>query len=149
VYDVANRLTSRQFGGSGQTPARIDLAYTNRNELSTLSRYSDVAGTTLLGTTSYTYDGAGDMTSVVHRKAAGATHSYYNYAFDGALQVTSETSQTGTHSYSYDATGQLTSDGTNNYSYDANGNRTMTGYQTGVANRLTNDGVYTYTYDAE
>jgi YD repeat-containing protein len=28
VYDAANRLTSRQFGGVGQTPLRMDLTYT-------------------------------------------------------------------------------------------------------------------------
>src|SRR5262249_13825028 len=27
IYDAADRLTSRQFGGSGQTPLRIDLTY--------------------------------------------------------------------------------------------------------------------------
>jgi len=52
----------------------------------------------------------------------------------------------GTDTYAYDATSQLTSDG-NAYSYDANGNRTLAGYQTGTANRLTNDGTWTYTYD--
>jgi hypothetical protein len=30
VYDAANRLTSRQFGGTGQMPLREDFTYTAR-----------------------------------------------------------------------------------------------------------------------
>src|SRR5262249_53730795 len=55
----------------------------------------------------------------------------------------------GTNSYSYDSTSQLTNDGAATYTYDANGNRAMPDYQTGTANRLNTDGTYTYTYDAE
>jgi hypothetical protein len=32
VCDAADRLTSRQFGGTGQTPLRIDLGYTARDQ---------------------------------------------------------------------------------------------------------------------
>jgi hypothetical protein len=54
----------------------VDLGYTNADELSTLTRFTDVAGTAVVGTTvygydsasadgvSYNYDGSGDRTSV-------------------------------------------------------------------------------------
>jgi RHS repeat-associated protein len=153
VYDAANRLTSRQFGGTGQTPLRMDLGYDNRDELTSLSRYSDLAGTQSVGTTVYSYDDAGRVSSIVTKNSSAATLSYYNYSYDSADRVTAETWQSGStpgsHSYSYGSTNQLTNDGTTTYSYDLNGNRTMTGYQTGTDNRLSTDGVWTYTYDNE
>jgi RHS repeat-associated protein len=153
VYDNANRLTSRQLGGSGQTQARVDLGYTNRNELSTITRFSDVAGTTVVGTTAYSYDDSSRVTAITNKNGSNATLSYYNNSYDSADRITAETwnsgGTSGTHTYTYDSINQLTNDGARAYSYDANGNRTMAGYQTGTANRLTNDGTYTYTYDGE
>jgi YD repeat-containing protein len=58
IYDAANRLTTREIGGSGQTPLRMDATYTNRDQLATLTRYSDVAGTQKVGSSAYSYDGA-------------------------------------------------------------------------------------------
>jgi RHS repeat-associated protein len=154
-YDNANRLISEQFGGTGQTQARVDLSYDNRNELTLLTRYADVAASVLVGTTAYSYDAAGRVTAITNKNASAAPLSYYDYTYDNADRVTSEAWQsvtaTGTlsdtHTYSYDATSQLTADGSTAYSYDANGNRTMTGYQTGTNNQITNDGVFAYTYD--
>jgi RHS repeat-associated protein len=152
VYDNANRLTSRQFGGSGQTQARVDLGYTNSNQLGTITRFTDVAGTTVVGTTVYGYDSASQVTAITNKNGSSATLSYYDYGYDSADRVTAETWNSGgtggTHTYAYDRASQLTNDGTTAYSYDANGNRTMAGYQTGAANRTTNDGTYTYTYDS-
>jgi RHS repeat-associated protein len=151
VYDNADRLTSRQFGGAGQTQVRVDLGYTNRNELSTLTRFTDVAGTHLVGTAAYSYDGASRVTAITNTNGSGATLSYYDSAYDSADRITAETWSSGgsggTHTYTYDSTNQLTNDGATTYTYDANGNRNMAGYQTGTANRLSNDGTYTYTYD--
>ena len=45
VYDADNELISEQFGGTGQIPLRIDMTYDGRGELSTETRYSDLAGT--------------------------------------------------------------------------------------------------------
>src|SRR5262245_24589711 len=147
VYDAANRLTSRQFGGVSQTPLRFDLAYTERNQVGTLTRYSDLAGSTKVGESDYTYDSVGRLQNLQHINGSGVglTTFTYAYTYDLASRVTSETLNGGAPtSYSYDSTNQLTNDGTKPYSYDANGNRTMTGYQTGAGNRLTNDGTYTY-----
>ena len=141
------------FGGTGQTPLRVDPGYDNRNELTSLTRFSDVAGSTLVGTTVYSYDDSSRVTSIVNKNGSAATLSYYNYGYDSADRVTSETWQSGStpgsRTYGYDNTNQLTSDSTATYTYDLTGNRTMTGYQTGTDNRLTTDGTFTYTYDSE
>jgi RHS repeat-associated protein len=152
VFDNANRLISRKVSVSAGT-ARIDYGYSNRNELTSLTRYSDVGGSTVVGSTVYAYDDASRTTAITHKNSNSATLSYYNYSFDNANRVTQEVwgsgSSSGTHTYAYDSTNQLTmADGTA-YGYDANGNRNTAGYQTGTANQLTNDGVYTYVYDAE
>ena len=158
AYDSSGRLSSVQFGGVSQTQARIDLSYDSRNELTGLTRYGDVAGTMADGTTSYVYDSTGNVTAITNKNSSAATLSYYDYQYDSANRVTQETwaskSTTGslisgTHTYAYDPTSQLTSADGANYSYDANGNRTMSGYETATNNRLTTDGTYTYTYDTE
>jgi RHS repeat-associated protein len=148
VYDNASRLTTREFGGAGQTPLRIDLGYDNADRLTGLTRYSNLAGTSLVGTTSYAYDAASRMTGIVSKNSSLATVSYYNYQYDNADRVTVQSGTGATGTYSYDAASQVLSDGTKAYSYDGNGNRNMAGYQTGTDNQTTNDGTYTYTYDA-
>src|SRR5262249_42779419 len=139
VYDAANRLTSRQFGGTGQTPVRIDPTYTNRNQLATLNRYSDLAGTTLVGTSSYVYDSAQRLTNLQHTYANSSVLASYVYSYDLANRLSAETVNGTTTSYQYDAVNELTQAGATNYSYDLNGNRTLMGYTTGTANQLTND----------
>jgi YD repeat-containing protein len=67
IYDAANNLTSRQFGGSGQTPLRVDLAYTARNQIATMARYSDLAGTQTVGYAAYNYDNAARLTNIQHK----------------------------------------------------------------------------------
>jgi RHS repeat-associated protein len=150
VYDAANRLTSRQFGGTSQTPLRVDFAYSNRNELTTITRYSDLGGTQVVGTSVYTLDGAGRLTNLAHKNGSGTSLDNFTYTYDVANRVLGE-QRNGTPdaTYTYDLMNQLTADGSNSYSYDANGNRTMARYQTGTGNRLQNDGTWTYTYDSE
>jgi RHS repeat-associated protein len=148
VYDAANRLTTREFGGSSQTPLRIDLSYDNANRLTGLTRYSNLSGSSLVATTSYTYDASSRMTSIVSKDSTPATISYYNYQYDNANRVTVQSGTGATGTYSYDADNQVLSDGNTTYSYDSNGNRTMAGYTLGTDNQVTNDGTWAYTYDA-
>jgi RHS repeat-associated protein len=148
VYDNANRLTTREFGGPSQTPLRMDLGYDNANRLTGLTRYSNLTGSTKVGTTSYAYDAASRVTNITHKDSTAATISYYNYAYDNANRVTLQTGTGATGTYSYDADSQVLNDGNTTYSYDSNGNRTMAGYQTGTNNQTTNDGTFTYSYDA-
>jgi RHS repeat-associated protein len=148
-----------------QAQLRVDLAYNNRDDLTTLTRSGYTGGTAVpAGTTAYGYDDARRLTALTHQNAAPATLSYYNYGLDNADRVTAETWQSGaaggTHSYAYDTadqlTGEQTATGTTTYVYDLNGNRTAVGtptgthaYQTDPGNRLHSDGVYTYSYDGE
>jgi YD repeat-containing protein len=41
LYDAAHRLTTREFSTGGATPLRIDLGYTARDQLTTMTRYSE------------------------------------------------------------------------------------------------------------
>jgi RHS repeat-associated protein len=156
VYDNAGRQTSQQFGGVGQTPARVDFAYDNQDRLSTLTRYTDMAGTQVVGTTAYGYDNSSNVLSITNKSGTAVTLSYYNYTYSSDNLVATEshsstvgtTVHSGTNNYTYDSTNQLLTSGSETFTYDANGNRTMSGYATGADNRTSNDGVYTYTYDS-
>jgi RHS repeat-associated protein len=148
IYDGTDRLTSRQFT-DGTTPVRMDWTYTARDQIQNLTRFSDLAGTQVVGTTAYSYDDVGRTTNILSTDKFAATIANYTTSYDIAGRVTVETDNGTPVTFSYDNTNQLTGDGTNNYSYDANGNRTMTGYTVGAGNRITNDGTDTYTYDDE
>jgi RHS repeat-associated protein len=151
IYDVANRLTTREFGGSGQTPLRINMSYTVRNQLATETRYSDLAGTQTVGYSTLTYDAESRLINLDHQNGSGTNLANYTYGYDLANRLTTETLNGGTPTtYSYDKTNQLTNDSQVAYTYDLNGNRTMTGYGSRGNNELTSDPTYgTYLYDAE
>jgi RHS repeat-associated protein len=149
VYDVLNRLTTRKFGGPGQTTLREDLTYTVRDQIATEQRYSDLAGTQAAGSVSYTYDPAMRLTQITDLYANGTALASYVYNYDQASRLTSEVDNGTTTSYSYNTDNELTGSGSTAYSYDATGNRISTGYVTGPGNQLLSDGTSTYTYDAE
>src|SRR5207244_292986 len=96
AYDNGDRVTSTQFGGSGLTPLRADFTWSSRDELTGISRYSDLAGSTLVGSTSFAYDDASRVTSITHRNASGTNLSLYTYSYDVADRVTSEGWQSST-----------------------------------------------------
>jgi RHS repeat-associated protein len=147
VYDALNRLTTRKE--TGQAPLRLDFTYTARDDLASVSRYSDLAGTTTVAYSAYSYDSMDRITNLQHQNGSGTNLANFTYTYDLASRVTTEMTNGTAKTYAYDAGNELTNDGTKTYSYDATGNRSMTGYQTGTGNQLQNDGVYTYTYDSE
>jgi RHS repeat-associated protein len=148
TYDALNRMTTIQFGGVGQTPLREDMTYTPRDQVATQSRYSDLAGSNLIGSSALTYDAVARLTNLQHENGSGANIANYTNTYDLASRITAEVLNGGTPtSYSYDTTNQLTNDSVVTYSYDLNGNRTMTGYATGPANEMTSDGTWNYYYD--
>ena len=157
VYNSDNLLTSRELGGTGVTALRADFTYDSANEMTSETRYANLAGTTVVGVTSYGYDTSGNLTTITLQNSSGTTLAYYDYQYDNDNRVTQEswasTTSTGTLSgsvtYGYDAASQLTKDGSTTYSYDDNGNRTNSGYSTGTGNELTTDGTYNYSYDAD
>jgi RHS repeat-associated protein len=149
VYDAASQLVSRTVTDASGATGRIDLAYDQAGYLTRLSRFADLAGTQLVGATITGYDAAGRIGSIVHQNGSGATLDSFNYTFDVASQLTSETDARAVTNYSYDASSQLTGAGNTAYSYDANGNPTNAGDVVGAANQLLSDGTWNYTYDNE
>ena len=88
VYDADNNLESEQFGGAGQTPLRIDFTYNADNQVSTITRYSDLAGTVTVATSAYTYDNAGELTNLQQKNGSGGNISNYTYLYDAAGNIT-------------------------------------------------------------
>jgi RHS repeat-associated protein len=160
-YDALNRVTqitqqATQITqqGTGVSTKRVDFDYNSVGQLSSLNRYTDMAGTQLVVGTSYTYDALNRLQDLRHRNANQTSVGFYNFGYDSADRITRITDIDGTTDYTYDDTNQLTGADHSNiadesYSYDANGNRTNAGYQTGSNNQLFSDGRYTYTYDDE
>jgi RHS repeat-associated protein len=147
VYNADNLLTSKQFHDTNSDQLRIDLTYTSRNQVGTETRYSDDAGTNLVGTTSFTYDSTDRPTNIQHENATPSVIANYTYTYDLASRLSTETDNGTNITYSYDGDSELTDAGGTVYGYDLAGNRTMTGYSTGTGNELLNDGTWTYTYD--
>ena len=151
IYDVQDRLVTREYTGEGEN-LRVDFTYTANNQIATETDYYNLAGTDLVGSTTYAYDADQNVTSIVSYNSSSSVIESFKYTYDRAGNLSTETdtqlSTATTTTYSYDDANQLTGSGGASYSYDANGNRTMTGYTTGAGNELTSDGTYDYTYDA-
>ncbi len=149
VYDADGNLTQQLFGGTGQTPMRVDQSYNADDELSATTRYSDLSGSTTVAASTYVYDAVGDLTGQTDKNGGGTAINVYTYVYDADSRITSEQLNGGTPTtYGYDATSQLTNDGGTSETYDAEGNRTNTGDSTGTGNELESDGTWDYTYDA-
>src|SRR5262249_25308207 len=119
LYDADNRLTSRQFGGASQTPLRLDLTYYANGEVKKISRYSDLAGTNLIGTTSYVYDSAGQLTNQQVKNGSGTSLNNYTLTYDSASNLKTQKLNGGsTTTYTYNAANELTNDTANSYSFD-------------------------------
>ncbi|MDR3638705.1 MAG: RHS repeat-associated core domain-containing protein [Isosphaeraceae bacterium] len=153
TYDAVDRMTQITLSGAGILPERVNLSYDAASELTKLTRYADLAGNSLVASTSYTYDNAGQLTQQTDARGT-TTLAHYQWTLDADGRVTQETSTDGTTTYAYNAANELTSatstsQPSESYAYDANGNRTGTGIQTGKNNELLSDGTYNYSYDAE
>ena len=127
TFDALDRQLSQQTAGSGIAAMRFDYAYTARGQVSSLTRYSNLGGSTVVATTVYSYDAAERETNLKTTNGSGTVLSNYTYTYDAASQLTAKQENGTTTSFSYDADGQLTADGATGYSYDATGNRTNTG----------------------
>ncbi len=161
TYDARNQLTNLTFSGTGITPEAVAFTYDNQGNMTGLTRYSDLAQTQVVASTSYTYDPANQMTAITDANAAGTTLVSYGYTYDAAGRITQETrtwasgASSDTLTYGYTNNNQLTSVSHTNasfanesFAWDANGNQTGTGYTTATGNEQTASPGYTYTYDA-
>jgi RHS repeat-associated protein len=152
TYDSDNYLTRRTYQGQTQT-FRFDFTNNKEGWNTTLTRYNDLGGTSLVAKSVYGYDSVGQMTSVLSTDKNGATINQFVYSLDNADRLTSETDTqngaTTTTSYNYDSAGQLTLAGGSSYTYDNNGNRTGGSYGVTTGNQMTADASWTYSYDNE
>ncbi|HUB24186.1 MAG TPA: RHS repeat-associated core domain-containing protein, partial [Tepidisphaeraceae bacterium] len=134
------------FAPDGAVNSRYDYTYNALDQVATMA--------TLSGTTTYTYDANGQLTS-----AALPTGQVVTYQYDAAGNRTSS-SETGTvTAYTTNDLDQYTSVGGYSYSYDANGDLVVSGgaggnttYTYDTEDRLieeqTPTATYTYEYDA-
>jgi RHS repeat-associated protein len=152
IYDADNELTSEQFGGSGQTPLRIDMTYNADREILTETRFSDLAGTQVVVNSNYTYNADGQVTSLLDRNGGGTVVASFTYTYDLDNRVATEVNMGMTTTYTYDADSELTEEtsplATIYYTYDAGGNRTSNNSVIGSGNQLLSDNDWIYTYDA-
>jgi RHS repeat-associated protein len=118
--------------------------------------------------TTYGYNPAGELTSVVNYATNGSVNSRFEYSYDALGRRAGMNTLEGTWAYTYDLSGQLTRSvfTSNNtavapsqdlsYEYDAAGNRIRTiengttqNYATNNLNQYTSSGSTTYSYDAD
>jgi YD repeat-containing protein len=129
------------------------MTYNAVNQIATLNRYSDLTDTSSVANTSYTYDLAGRLQTLIHQHGV-TTLASYGLTYDNANRIIQSAGTDGTQDYGYDSTNQLTTANHTTqtdeaYSYDANGNRTSGGSSAGTNNQLLTDGTYNYEYDGE
>ena len=79
VYDPSNRLASEQFSGTGATGTAEDVSfgYNANSDQTTITWYSNLAGTTVVARSVYGFDSSDRMTSIVNSNSSNATLSYY------------------------------------------------------------------------
>jgi YD repeat-containing protein len=91
VYDAANNLVTQLFGGPSQTAMRVDLTYNGDNQIAALTRYSDLAATTNVAYSTYTYDVVSRLTNLQTRKGSDNSNILnLTYTYDPASNVKTE-----------------------------------------------------------
>ena len=145
-FDAAGRLAGLT-DGSGTVI--VQYAY---DAAGRLSRKDNGNGTY----TTYSYDLAGQVLSIVNNAPGGSANSRFVYTYDALGRRVTQTTLDGAWSYGYDATGQLTSavfvpvQGSAvpaqnlQYTYDAMGNRTRT-VENGVTTNYSANALNQYT----
>ena len=88
--------------------------YDNAGNMTGQTRYSNLAETTVVASTSYTYDAAEQMTGITDKNSGGTTLVSYGYTYDAAGLVSQEMrtwdsgADTDTLTYDYTNNDQLT-----------------------------------------
>ena len=115
----------------------VGITYTAAGQIATEQHYPGAVGTGSVATTTYTYDAASQVASIVNTSSGTALSSFtYNYNAGGL--VASENDNGSLQTYTYDATNQLLTDatpsGTQTLTYDATGNRNNGSYTVTTGN---------------
>ena len=87
-YDARNELVGETLSGTGLSPEAVALGYDAAGRVTSLTRYSNLAETQTVASTTYGYDHASQMTSLVDQNAAGTTLVSYGYTYDAAGRLT-------------------------------------------------------------
>ncbi len=153
TYDANSRMSRVTQTGPGVAEKRVDFRYDAVGQYVGIDRFADVAGTTLIGTTQYTFDLGGRPTEVSHVRG-GTTFNAFTSQFDAANQLIQRTSNDGVSNFTFDAQQQLTAadhsfQADEAYNYDETGNRVGGDITIGPSNRLLVDGALVYEYDVE
>ena len=115
TYDARNELTNETLSGSGISAEAVKNTYDNAGNMTGQTRYSNLAETTVVASTAYTYDDAELMTGITDKNSGGTTLVSYAYTYDAAELVSQEVrvwdsgSDTDTMTYDYTNNDQLTS----------------------------------------
>ena len=115
TYNARDELTNETLSGSGISAEAVKNAYDNAGNMTGQTRYSNLAETTVVASTSYTYDDAEQMTGITDKNSGGTTLVSYGYTYDAAGLVSQETrtwdsgSTSDTLDYTYTNNDQLTS----------------------------------------
>ena len=123
-YDSLDRVTTREIAGATVGTLMFDLAYNSRNDITNVTRYSNLAGTATVGYSADSYDAANRVTNIQHQNGSGSVLANFTYTYDSGSRLTSEDANGSTRTFQYDKANELTSDGVNSYAYDLNGNTT-------------------------
>ncbi|MEB3220007.1 MAG: putative Ig domain-containing protein [Nostocales cyanobacterium 94392] len=153
-YDPRNLLTSQTWQGSGIDTARVEYSYNSNGDRNQIERFSDVNGTQLVGSSTFEYDALRRLTEITHFNGSGNVLADYEYNYNAASFLNSETYKGQTTNYTYDKTNQLTNADRSvladeNYTYDENGNPTGNGFVIGANNQILSNGEFNYSYDNE
>lgn len=119
TYDAANRLTAECFGAqtcAGAVADRTDYTYDLVGNRKTKTRVAPGENTT----TSYTYDGADQLT---RESVTGSRSSTRSFAYDLEGNQTEAGTDRFTYALDHTMTSATVGGKTTNYTYDATGNR--------------------------
>lgn len=152
-YDRAGRVSEVKDANGSSTLSQFDYVYDGDGDATKI--------TTLSGEQDYSYDDLGRLTEVCYQATAcAASDPHISYGYDLVGNRLSESSDTGSTTYAYNADDELTSatdgGGTTDYAYDARGDEVQAGSRTfsfDLSERMssTTDGgaTTTFTYDGD
>ena len=122
TYGDNGQLTSRTYTGpETSSPVRVGLSYAAAGQVVTLTRSRDLTGATPVGTTTYGYNAAGDVTAIQNQDGSGNVLANYQYNYGSAGSgASTPTSGTLSATAVADLLFSETDNGvTTNYGYDA------------------------------
>ena len=151
TYDDAGRLTDVKNANASAVLSEFAVTLDPVGNPTEIVRSGATSSTTTYG-----YDAADRLTSVCYQASCGASDPQANWTYDKVGNRLTETTQSGTTNYTYNAADELTQAGSTAYTYDASGNELTAGtntYTYDLENRMAsaNDGTTTtnYAYDGD